>query len=58
MKSKQDLLAEVRRTNDEMRQMFIDVEHWNSVVRKTDEQPIDPDPEMRPIECWGLRSKL
>lgn len=45
MKSKDDLLAEARRINNEIRQMFIDVEHWNNAVRKADEQQIDPDPD-------------
>lgn len=44
MKSKQDLLAEARRINNEIRQMFVDVEHWNNAAKKPDEPPIDPDP--------------
>lgn len=30
---------------ESIKQHFCDIEHWNTSVRRSDEEPIDPDPD-------------
>lgn len=39
------LVDKVREARQQIAQIFNDCEHWNTHVRKPDEQPIDPDPD-------------
>lgn len=39
------LIEKMLAARQDIAQMFIDAEHWNTQVRKPDEEPIDPDPD-------------
>ncbi len=40
---RKELIARARRIRQEIKQIFIDAEHWNNFVRSPFELPIDPD---------------
>ena len=39
------ILKKARAVRDDIEQQFLDIAHWNTHVRKPDEEPIDPDPD-------------
>jgi hypothetical protein len=39
------IVEKVRKARQEIAQIFLDCEHWNTQVRQPQESPIDPDPE-------------
>lgn len=46
-RTRNEIVEGVRRLRDKSRQIIIDCESWNDNVRRTDEEPIDPDPDNR-----------
>lgn len=52
MKTREEIIAQMRRNLKEVRQIFTDCDHWNNRVRKPDEAIIDcdPDGQLRRIE--------
>jgi hypothetical protein len=45
MKSKQQIIDEMWRVHHEITMYFNDIAHWNSCVRKPDEEEIEADPD-------------
>lgn len=39
------LIERAVKLRSEIKQIFLDADHWNSCVRKPAEAPIDPDPD-------------
>jgi hypothetical protein len=39
------LVEKVRKARQEVAQIFLDCEHWNTHVRQPHEPPVDPDPD-------------
>lgn len=39
------LVERISAARQEIAQIFLDHDHWNTSVRKADEAPIDPDPD-------------
>ncbi len=39
------LVEKVRHARQDIAQMFLDYEHWNTQVRQPHEPPVDPDPD-------------
>lgn len=39
------LVEKMRKARQEIAQIFLDCEHWNTHVRQQHEPPIDPDPD-------------
>lgn len=44
-KTRSEIVAEAKRIREEIADIFAVAEHWNTCVRKPDEDVIDPDPE-------------
>jgi hypothetical protein len=42
---RRELVERIRHNRAEIRQFFLDIDHWNRCVRKESEEPIDPDPD-------------
>lgn len=57
--TREGLIARARNLKAKIEQIFLDVEHWNTAVRKPDEDLIDPDPhgELKAI-LKGLNEML
>ncbi len=45
VKRREELVENVRAARQEIAQIFIDIEHWNTSVRKPHEALVDPDPD-------------
>jgi len=59
VKTRTQIIREAKRIYEEIIQIFNDAEHWNTNVRKPDEQMIDPDPGRTLIKMKkGLREFL
>jgi hypothetical protein len=39
------IIANARQTRQEIEEIFVDCDHWNTHVRKPNEMPIDCDPD-------------